>query len=241
VHYHPVVDLRGGALTGLEALVRWAHPRHGVLLPGEFMPLAERTGLSTEIGWWVLQEACSQMREWQVLFPDVAGPLTLSVNLSARQFVHAEMLDRIDAILAETGLDPAHLRLDLTESVVMQNAATASDTLGALHERGIRICIDDFGTGYTSLQQLREFPISGLKIDGSFIRQLGAAGGGHEIVQSILALGRSMAIDAIAEGVETPEQLDELRKLGTRFAQGFLFSLPLDRHATGALLQQTRS
>jgi diguanylate cyclase (GGDEF)-like protein/PAS domain S-box-containing protein len=241
VHYHPVIDLKGGALTGLEALVRWAHPRHGVLLPGEFMPLAERTGLSTEIGWWVLNEACAQMREWQDEYPEVTKPLTLSVNMSARQFLHPEMLARVDRILDETGLDPSVLRLDLTESVVMQNADQASLMLTALHERGIRICIDDFGTGYTSLQQLREFPISGLKIDGSFIRQLGSSGGGQEIVQSILALGRSMAIDAIAEGVETPEQLDQLRKLGTRFAQGFLFSLPLDRYAAGAMLEQTRA
>jgi diguanylate cyclase (GGDEF)-like protein/PAS domain S-box-containing protein len=241
IHYHPVVDLTGGAVTGLEALIRWAHPRHGMLLPSEFMPLAERTGIVVEIGWWVLREACRQLRAWQRDFPDSAFRLTMSVNLSARQFVHPTLVEKIDEILDETGLDPGLLRLDLTEAVVMQNASLAASLMTRLHERGIQICIDDFGTGYTSLQQLRLFPISGLKIDRSFIGQLDADNAEHEIVQSILALGSSMAIDVIAEGVETPSQLSQLRRLGTRFAQGFLFSLPLDSNATTALLEQTET
>jgi diguanylate cyclase (GGDEF)-like protein/PAS domain S-box-containing protein len=240
VHYHPVVELDNGAVTGLEALIRWAHPKRGVLLPADFMPLAEQTGLIVDIGWWVLREACRQLRAWQIEYPNATFRLTMSVNLSSRQFVHPALVEKIDEILAETGLSPACLRLDLTEAVVMKNADMAARLLGQLRDRGIRICIDDFGTGYTSLRELREFPISTLKIDRSFINQLEQEGGqGREIVQTIIALGRSMAIDAIAEGVETPEQLAQLRALGTRFAQGFLFSLPLDQHAASALLRES--
>jgi diguanylate cyclase (GGDEF)-like protein/PAS domain S-box-containing protein len=240
VHYHPVVDLAGGAVTGLEALVRWSHPTHGVLLPSAFIPLAERTGLIVEIGWWVLRQACKQLRSWQRDYPDSAFRLTISVNLSAKQFVHPTLVDQIDGILAETGLDPSLLRLDLTEAVVMQNATLASRLMTELRERGIQICIDDFGTGYSSIQQLRLFPISGLKIDRSFVGQLDD-NGDDEVVQSILALGSSMEIDVIAEGVETPRQLEQLRRLGTRFAQGFLFSFPLDTTAVAALLEQTEN
>jgi diguanylate cyclase (GGDEF)-like protein/PAS domain S-box-containing protein len=240
VHYHPVVDLDGGSVTGLEALIRWSHPQRGLLLPADFLPMAEWTGMVVELGWWVLREACRQLREWQLDYPDAAIRLTMSVNLSAKQFGHPQLIQTIDDILEETGLPPECLRLDLTEAVVMQSPEQTARLLGMLHERGIQICIDDFGTGFTSLQQLREFPISTLKIDRSFIRQLDGANGGAGIVQSIIALGRSMSIDAIAEGVETPEQLEQLRRLGTRFAQGFLFCEPLDPRAAGALLAETR-
>jgi diguanylate cyclase (GGDEF)-like protein/PAS domain S-box-containing protein len=239
LHYHPVVELDGGSVTGLEALVRWTHPKRGILLPAEFMPLAESTGMIVEIGWWVLREACRQLRAWQLDFPDTAIKLTMSVNLSAKQFVHPQLVTRIDEILRDTGLDPHCLRLDLTEAVVMNNATLAARLLSALRERGIQICIDDFGTGYTSLPQLREFPISTLKIDRSFIDKIGNCGQSQEIVETIVALGKAMAIESVAEGVETPEQLEQLRKLGARFAQGFLFSLPLDTPATSRLLRET--
>jgi diguanylate cyclase (GGDEF)-like protein/PAS domain S-box-containing protein len=238
LHYHPVVKLDNGAVTGLEALIRWSHPERGVLLPADFMPLAEQTGLIVEMGWWILREACRQLRAWQLDYPNAAFRLTMGVNLSARQFVDPALVSKIDEILEETGLEPACLRLDLTEAVVMQNADLAARLLHQLRDRGVQICIDDFGTGYTSLRQLRAFPISTLKIDRSFINGLNDASESHEVVQTIIALGRSMAIDAIAEGVETPEQLDQLRRLGTKFAQGFLFSLPLDTTAATALLQE---
>jgi diguanylate cyclase (GGDEF)-like protein/PAS domain S-box-containing protein len=241
LHYQPVVELESGSVAGLEALIRWSHPHRGLLLPGEFMPLAEQTGLVVEFGWWVLREACGQLRTWQLEYPDVAFRLTMGVNLSARQFLHPSLVPMIDAILAETGLDPGSLRLDLTEAVVMRNIELAARLLAQLRERGIQICIDDFGTGYTSLRRLSEFPISVLKIDPSFVRRLGADEGGLEVVQTIIALGESMSIDAIAEGVETPEQLEQLRRLGTRFAQGFLFSLPLDAHGTAVLLRESQS
>jgi diguanylate cyclase (GGDEF)-like protein/PAS domain S-box-containing protein len=239
LHYHPEVQLDTGSVTGMEALLRWPHPERGVLLPADFIPLAEQTGLIVELGWWVLREACRQLRSWQLECPDAEFKLTMSVNLSARQFVHPELLTKLQEVLEETGLDPACLRLDLTEAVVMRNADVAAQLLPRIRELGVHICIDDFGTGFTSLRQLRELPISTLKIDRSFVQRLGEGGQGLEIVQSIIALGRSMAIDAIAEGVETPEQLAQLRRMGTRFAQGFLFSLPLDTRAAGALLQET--
>jgi diguanylate cyclase (GGDEF)-like protein/PAS domain S-box-containing protein len=241
VHYQPVVELHGGAVTGLEALIRWSHPKRGLLLPADFMPMAEWTGMVVEIGWWVLREACRQLREWQLEYADAAIRLSMSVNLSSKQFAHPSLVQTIDEILSETGLSPDCLRFDLTEAVVMHSTEQTTRLLGQLHERGIKICIDDFGTGFTSLQQLSAFPISTLKIDGSFVRQLDAASGGAEIVQSIIALGRSLSIDAIAENVETPDQLEQLRRLGARFAQGFLFCEPLDRAATTALLAETRS
>jgi diguanylate cyclase (GGDEF)-like protein/PAS domain S-box-containing protein len=239
LHYHPVVALEDGGVTGLEALVRWDHPERGILLPGEFMPLAETTGLIVEIGWWVLREACRQLRSWQLEYPSAAFRLTMSVNLSAKQFVQPNLVQKIDMILEETALDPASLRLDLKEAVVMQNADLAARMLSQLRERGIQICLDDFGSGYSSLRDLRDLPISTLKIDPSFVRDLGEEGEGHAIVQTIIALGRSMAIEAIAEGVETPEQLELLRTLGTRFAQGFLFSLPLAADAAKMLIAET--
>jgi diguanylate cyclase (GGDEF)-like protein/PAS domain S-box-containing protein len=235
VLYQPIIELERGVVTGLEALVRWNHPSRGVLLPQEFMPLAEQTGLILDIGWWVLREACRQLRTWQLEHPVETANLTVSVNLSAKQFVHASLLEHVDHVLSDTGLAPEWLRLDVTESVVMQSPHVSARVLEELRLRGIRICIDDFGTGYTSLRELRQFPISCLKIDRSFVHTLGTEGESSEIVQTILALGRSMAIDAVAEGVETTDQLDQLRRLGTRFAQGYLFSMPINARATAGL------
>ena len=237
VLYHPIVEIERGVVTGLEALVRWNHPTRGVLLPQEFMPLAEQTGLVVDIGWWILGESCRQLRTWQLEHPTSTVDLTMSVNLSAKQFTHTALLDRVDCTLRETGLPPEFLRLDVTEAVVMQNPQLSARLLEELRLRGIQICIDDFGTGYTSLRELRQFPISCLKIDSSFVHTLGTEGESAEIVQTIIALGRSMSIDAVAEGVETTDQLDQLRRLGTRFAQGYLFSMPMDAAATAALFR----
>lgn len=227
VHYQPVVALEGGGLMGLEALVRWSHPQRGTLLPGEFITVAEQTGAIIEIGWYVLREACRQLKAWREAYPRTAFRLTMSVNLSSKQFLQPDLLHRIDDILAETGLDPASLRLDLTERVVMQDTEGAREVLAQLRRRGIQICLDDFGTGYSSLQQLKQLPLSNVKIDRSFVRDLNANADRKGMVQTIVALGNSMSVDAIAEGVETPEELDELRALGMKFAQGFLFSTPL--------------
>ena len=238
LHYQPVVELKSGTVTGMEALLRWTHPNRGTLLPNEFIPLAEQTGIIVDIGWWVLREACRQLRAWQNELPHAAFRLTMHVNLSAKQFVHPHLIGKIDEILEETGLAPEHLRLDLTETVVMSDIDLATRLLQSLRERKIQICLDDFGTGFSSIRQLRAFPISTLKIDRSFIVSLGEATESREIVQSIIAIGRSMSLDAVAEGVETPEQLEQLKRLGARFAQGYLFSLPLDPHEAARLLGQ---
>jgi diguanylate cyclase (GGDEF)-like protein/PAS domain S-box-containing protein len=237
VLYHPIVELKRGGVAGIEALVRWQHPGRGVLLPQDFMPLAEQTGLIVEIGWWVLREACRQMRTWQLAHPAETGRITMSVNLSAKQFMHPSLLDMVDEILGDTGLAPEYLRLDVTESVVMQNPQLSARLLEELRQRGIHICIDDFGTGYTSLRELRQFPISCLKIDRSFVHALGTDSDGSEVAQTIIALSRSMAIDAVAEGVETTAQLDHLRRLGARYGQGYLFSMPLGAGETAALFR----
>jgi diguanylate cyclase (GGDEF)-like protein/PAS domain S-box-containing protein len=236
LHYQPVVELKNGSVTGMEALLRWTHPDRGILLPNEFITLAEQTGIIIDIGWWVLREACRQLRAWQLELPHAAFRLTMSVNLSAKQFVHPQLISKIDEILEETGLAAHHLRLDLTETVVMSNIDITARLLQSLRERNIQICIDDFGTGFSSIRQLRAFPISTLKIDRSFVGRLGDATDSREIVQSIIAIGRSMSLDAVAEGVETPEQLEQLKRLGARFAQGFLFSLPLDAVDAARLL-----
>jgi diguanylate cyclase (GGDEF)-like protein/PAS domain S-box-containing protein len=238
LHYQPVVELKNGTVTGMEALLRWVHPDRGILLPDEFIPLAEQTGIIVDIGWWVLREACRQLRAWQLELPHATMRLTISVNLSEKQFAHPQLISRIDEVLEETGLAPHHLRLDLTEAVVMSNIDLTTKLLQSLRERNIQICIDDFGTGFSSIRQLRAFPISTLKIDRSFVGRLGEAADSREIVQSIIAIGRSMSIEAVAEGVETPQQLEQLKRLGARFAQGFLFSLPLDPPAAARLLGQ---
>ncbi|MEX0890763.1 MAG: EAL domain-containing protein [Gemmatimonadota bacterium] len=236
LHYLPVISLEGGALTGMEALVRWTHPSRGTLLPAEFMGVAEKSGLIVELGWWVLREACRQLRQWQDRFPDTTFQLTMSVNLSARQFCQPDLVEVVDGILEETGLDPCCLRLEMPEAAVTEDRDTALTVLGQLRQRGVGLCIDDFGTGFTSLSELRRLPISSVKIDRSLIGELHNGASGRGMVQTIVALGQHMAIDAVAEGVETPEQLAELRALGARFAQGFLFSLPLEAAAAAELL-----
>ena len=236
VHYQPVISLEGGAVAGLEALVRWTHPRRGTLLPSEFIDVAEQTGTIVEIGWYVLREACRQLQAWRGQYPRDAVRLTMSVNLSPRQLCQPDLLRRIDEILADTGLDPSCLRLELTESAVMYAPETVRTALAALRERGVQICLDDFGTGYSSLQQLKMLPLSNVKVDRSFVRDLNANHDSRSIVQTILALGNSLSIDAIAEGVETPEELDELRALGMKFAQGYLFSTPLEAAQAERLL-----
>ncbi|MHB1170763.1 MAG: putative bifunctional diguanylate cyclase/phosphodiesterase, partial [Longimicrobiales bacterium] len=236
VHYQPVIALDAGNVMGMEALVRWRHPSRGTLLPGEFIGVAEQSGAIVEIGWYVLREACRQMQSWRERFPRSTLSTTMSVNLSARQFVQPDLLVRIDEILAETKLDPSCLRLELTESAVNYAPDLARGVLRALAERGIRICLDDFGTGYSSLQQLKQLPLSDVKVDRSFVRGLGSDTDSAGMVQTIVALGNSLSVDTIAEGVETPEELDELRALGMKFAQGYLFSTPLSAEHAERLL-----
>jgi diguanylate cyclase (GGDEF)-like protein/PAS domain S-box-containing protein len=225
LHYQPIIALDTGALTGFEALVRWQHPTRGLLPPAEFIQVAEETGAIVPLGWWVLREACRQMTEWHAQGADPA--LNISVNVSAQQFAQPDLIERIDEAIAATQIDPHRLKLEITESVMMQSAGAASTAFEELRSRGIQLCIDDFGTGYSSLSYLHRFPIDTLKIDRSFISNLGEEGSSLELIETIVALSRILGLEAVAEGVETPEQLETVRRLGSSFAQGYGISIPL--------------
>ncbi|HVR71438.1 MAG TPA: EAL domain-containing protein [Vicinamibacteria bacterium] len=239
LHYQPMVALDTERVTGFEALVRWQHPRRGLLAPEEFVPLAEEMGVSAPLGAWVLQEACRAAGEWQRSFPR-AVPLSVSVNLSARQFAQSDVLALAADALAESGLAAASLRLELTESVIMEEPEAAAAKLSRLKDLGIALDIDDFGTGYSSLSHLRRFPIDALKIDRSFVSRMDTELDDHEIVRTIVTLAANLGVAAVAEGVETPEQKSRLQGMRCRFGQGFLFSRPLDLTAVSELLRTRR-
>jgi diguanylate cyclase (GGDEF)-like protein/PAS domain S-box-containing protein len=224
LHYQPQFELDGGELVGMEALVRWRHPRRGLVSPGDFIPLAEETGLIVPLGEWVLRQACLQNRAWQQQgLPQVR----MAVNISARQFRQPDFVDQVDRILSETGLAPDCLELEITESVVMEDFSEAIMTLTDLKVRGIHLSIDDFGTGYSSLSYLKRFPISKLKIDQDFVRDVTVDANDAAIAASVIALAQSMNLEVIAEGVETEAQLDFLLEKGCRQGQGFLLGRPL--------------
>jgi diguanylate cyclase (GGDEF)-like protein len=235
VEYQPIVALESSRIVGFEALVRWQHPERGVISPAEFIPLAEETGLIIDIGQWVLGEACRQARAWQALSP-AFKPLTISVNLSSKQFMQREMIDRIRWTLRDSDFDPRCLKLEITESVVMKNTETASSMLKQLRGLGVQVGIDDFGTGYSSLSYLYRFPVNTLKIDRFFISKLGAGDENSEIVRTIITLANNLGMEVVAEGVETAEQFAELRALKCDYGQGFFFSKPLEARYAQALL-----
>jgi diguanylate cyclase (GGDEF)-like protein/PAS domain S-box-containing protein len=237
LEYQPIISLADGRVTGLEALIRWDHPRRGLLAPGEFVPLAEESGLIVHISWWVLERASRQMSEWLRRFPQHAD-LTMSVNLSAIQFQQPDLLERIDAILDRAGLAPAALKLEIHESLLGDGDPTLTAAVGALRDRGIRLCIDDFGTGTSSLGHLHRFPVDTLKIDRSFVSQIGFSGNSVRLVETIVALSHTLGMASVAHGVETREQLEFLRQLGPEFAQGFLFSAPRTPAEIATLLER---
>jgi diguanylate cyclase (GGDEF)-like protein/PAS domain S-box-containing protein len=237
LRYQPVVALGNGEIVGLEALVRWRHPERGVLDPGEFMEVAEDSGLIEPIGRWVQETACRQALGWHDLRPD-KRPLDISVNLSARQVAHRDLTGSIEEMLTGTGLDPVNLRLEVTESVLVEESATASATLKALSEMGVGLVLDDFGTGYSSLAYLNRFPFDALKIDRSFIEGLGIEQERTAIVEAVIGMARALSLDAIAEGVENDAQLDELRRLDCDYGQGHLFSRPLTAEQVTRMLRE---
>lgn len=233
VHYQPQADVGTRKITGVEALVRWQHPELGLVSPAEFIPLAEETGLMVPLGEWVLRTACAQNRTWQQAgFPK----LSMSVNLSLRQFRQTNLTGMVEQVIAETGLDPACLELELTESSVMMNTESAVTTLRKLQALGIRIAIDDFGTGYSSLNYLKNLPIDTLKIDRSFVHDAATNPVDAAIVQAIITLAHSLNLKVKAEGIETQEQLDFLRLLRCDEIQGYLLSRPLPAKALEQLL-----
>ncbi len=238
VHYQPVVLLASGRIVGMEALVRWEHPERGVVSPGDFVPLAEETGLVVPIGRQVLREACRQMREWQELYPFVPPP-TVGVNLSARQLRHPGLMEDLEEILEETGLGPSHLTLEITESALVDDAVLREGALERLRGLGVRLAIDDFGTGYSSLSYLRRLPAGMLKIDGSFVEDIEGGGTKDEVLLSgVLGIAHGLGMVVVAEGVESPGQAERLKGLGCDLAQGRYFSRPLPSEAAGRLLAQ---
>jgi EAL domain-containing protein (putative c-di-GMP-specific phosphodiesterase class I) len=226
LEYQPVVDLASGSLHGFEALVRWDHPQRGTLMPEEFVPLAEETGAIVGIGRWVLREACRAGAAWSRIPRSGQAP-ALSVNVSACQFARDDVLAQAQEALARSGLASRRLRLELTESAIMEDPADAVAKLTRLKELGVGVAIDDFGTGYSSLSQLSRFPIDALKIDRSFISRIEAHPGEEQIVRTIIALADHLRVATVAEGVETSRQRVRLRRLGCRYAQGFLFARPM--------------
>jgi EAL domain-containing protein (putative c-di-GMP-specific phosphodiesterase class I) len=235
VHYQPIVRLEGATIVGFEALVRWRHPELGLVAPDQFIPLAEETGMIVAIGRWVLDRACTDARAWQREFPS-DPPLTLSVNLSARQLVELDLRERVDSILKQSGLDPKSLHLEITESAIMQRPDYVTVVLGQLKDLGIHISIDDFGTGYSSLSYLHLFPVDFLKIDRSFVSSMHAVSKQRRIVETILLLARNLGVGVIAEGVEGEAQRQELHELGCVLGQGYLFSRPVDALGVRRLL-----
>ncbi|HWO83675.1 MAG TPA: EAL domain-containing protein [Solirubrobacterales bacterium] len=237
LHYQPVVNLRSGETTGLEALVRWRHPERGMLDPAEFVSIAEDSGLIEPIGRWVQERACRQALEWHQLRPD-ARPLDVAVNLSARQVAHRDLPEVVEEVIARTGLDPIHLRLEITEGVLVEESATAISSLQRLNELGVRLVLDDFGTGYSSLAYLNRFPFHALKIDRSFVEALGIEQEATAIVEAIIGMARALSLEVIAEGVESEVQLAELRRLDCDYAQGHFFHAAMPEREVSRLIAE---
>jgi diguanylate cyclase (GGDEF)-like protein/PAS domain S-box-containing protein len=224
LYYQPQIDIDTGRIVGAEALIRWRHPDLGLVSPGDFIPLAEETGLILPIGRWVLLSACSQGKSWQEAG---YGPLQIAVNLSGRQFRQQHIVQTVEEAIRETGFDPRRLEIEITESILMRSAEETVQTLRELKAMGLRVSVDDFGTGYSSLNYLTRFPIDALKIDQSFVRDIAADPGDAAITAAIIAMARGLKLDVVAEGVETQDQLTYLRQRGCRLMQGYLFSRPV--------------
>ncbi|MEG3894574.1 MULTISPECIES: EAL domain-containing protein [unclassified Microcoleus] len=244
IHYQPIVSIANNTITSFEALVRWQHPERGLVYPGEFITIAEETGLIVPLGRWVLRTACHQIREWQQLF-ESNPPLSVSVNLSVKQFSQPDLIEYIDRVLEETLLDGSSLKLEITESVLIENSESVTAMLVQLRTRNIHLCIDDFGTGYSSLSYLHRFPTNTLKIDRSFVSRMGCeldldkvTIDPTEIVRSIVTLSHNLGMDVVAEGVEDASQLSILKGLKCEYAQGFFFSKPVDSQTAAGLIRQ---
>jgi diguanylate cyclase (GGDEF)-like protein len=237
VYYQPEVALTTGKVVGYEALVRWNHPQRGMVMPGEFLPVAEETGLIVPLGRWVMREACRQMAEWQRIHPQQPA-LTISVNASSRELADPDLVPNVARILQETGLDPKSLRIEVTESSIVEDHDRTASTLRRLKDLDVSLEIDDFGTGYSSLSRLHEYPFSTVKIDRSFVKDLDTEPESLHLVETILRLAEGLGLSVIAEGIETQEQLAKLTSLGCGYGQGYYFSRPADSHSTQKAIQQ---
>lgn len=237
VNYHPIIALKTGKIVGFEALACWYHPQRGLVSPAEFIPVAEETGLITEVGAWILREACQQVYQWQQQIKQFSdSPLTISVNLTPRQFTQTNLIAQLDQILQETHLNSQCLKLEIKESVIMDNLKTAQIILNQLQQRNIKLSLDDFGTGYSSLSYLHSFPVDSLKIDQSFIQGLDENPENLGLVPVIINIAQKMGMTVIAEGIENSKQLQRLRQLNCDFGQGYFFSEPLNQEQALSLL-----
>jgi diguanylate cyclase (GGDEF)-like protein len=235
LYYQPILSLQSDHVTGFEALLRWRHAQRGLIPPNEFIPIAEETGLIVPIGQWVLHEACHQLRRWHDRFPQ-RPPLAMSVNISGVQFAEPTFIDQVETTLEETGLDPTTLRLELTERVWLNSNPETVALFRRLNKMGIQLHIDDFGTGYSSLAYLQNFPIRMLKIDRVFLNQMDEDSNSKDIVRAVIAMAHDLGIEAVAEGVETVEQLESLKRFGCNYGQGYLFSRPVEQAAVEEML-----
>jgi diguanylate cyclase (GGDEF)-like protein len=229
LHYQPIISIQDNRVIGFEALVRWQHPQRGNVSPEEFIALAEETGMIIPLGWWILQEACYQLREWQIQFHN--PNLTMGINISQKQFSQPRLIDSLVQILQTTGLEACNLQLEITESLLMENTQTTMNTLQQLKALGCQLHLDDFGTGYSSLSYLHSLPIDALKIDRSFVKAIDSEGNNSEIVEAITMMAKSLGLKVIAEGIETEAQLTRLKNLQCLYGQGYLFAKPLDKRS----------
>lgn len=237
LYYQPVIDLQTQRLVGFEALARWQHPAWGWVPPGEFIPLAEETGLIVPLGEWVFSQACRQFQQWKGQFPQ--AQLFMAINLSSRQLLDAHLLECIQNTLQQTGLRGEELKLEITESFLMTNVHKSIEVLNQLRQFGLDLSIDDFGTGYSSLAYLQSLPISSLKIDRSFVTEIESHQTSFDIASTIVALAHHLGLDVVAEGIETEAQLKILHALGCEFGQGNFFSQPLEVPSAAHLIRQT--
>ena len=241
IHYQPILALESGEIAGFEALLRWLHPERGLLHPIEFVDVADQTGLANDMGWMVLEHASNLAQTWLDRAPGLTLELGISVNVTPRQIEDAELIPRIDELLERSGLPPGMLRLELTESALMDEVESLQDALGELRQRGVEIGLDNFGTGFSSLHYMQHLQIATLKIDRTFLRSIDRATNHRAVIESALGIGRALGIDVIAAGVESLDQLTELRRLGLQYAQGYLLCEPLDAEsATDLMLERAQ-
>ena len=236
VLYQPLVCLATGQISGFEALLRWQHPTKGCIFPVDFIPIAEDTGLIVPLGAWVLRSATRHMYEWQQIFDTQLSKAKISVNISSKQLLHSNLVQQVEQILRETGLNPSHLKLEITESLLMENFDRSISILEQLNQLGIELSIDDFGTGYSLLGRLQILPIDTLKIDRCFVTQMDRSTEKLEIVKAIATMAHTLKINIVVEGIETPRQLAMIKDLKCHQGQGYYFAKPLDVKSVITLL-----